>query len=173
MSSLYFQLICSFSPNIKTVPTPSLQCPKWHQPNPDTPQACGLLRPGTRLYGPVHPRNVAEVPASGNHFAKSARLLQLSCQKESDLGWGSPPGKPMPSLVTFNLTPQTLWGLFLAIRDTWVFNELSHVVSLRVPPLLWLNKKVFLFVFDKKKNVKFTENYMQRKAIQNDLYSMN
>lgn len=67
-SSLYFQLICSFSPNIETVPTPSLQCPQWHQPNPDTPQACRLLRPGTRLYGPIHPRNVAEVPASGKHL---------------------------------------------------------------------------------------------------------
>lgn len=42
-------------------------------------------------------------------------------------------------------------------------------------PLLVLNKKVSvsLFIFDMKNNVKFTENYMEREAIQKDVYSMN
>lgn len=42
-------------------------------------------------------------------------------------------------------------------------------------PLLVLNKKVSvcLFVFDMKNNVKFIENYMERKAIQKDVCFMN
>lgn len=76
-----------------------------------------------------------------------------------------------PPLVTFALTPQTLLGLVLVIRDSWGLNKLLRAFSLGGFPS-FVKQKGFLFVFDKKKNVELTENYTDRRVIRNDLQLM-
>lgn len=76
-----------------------------------------------------------------------------------------------PPLVTFALTPQTLLGLVLVIRDSWGLNKLLRAFSLGAFPS-FVKQKGFLFVFDKKKNVELTENYTDRRVIRNDLQLM-